>query len=61
MSSTVQLTAHFTGAEFDASGWFIYRSDTVSSNRGYATMQANLWDAHGTHVAWTEQLVAVYG
>ncbi len=60
-ASTVQWTAHFDAPEgVDGTAWHLFSAAGVTAGDGYATTQGHLWDAQGRHVAWLEQLVAVF-
>lgn len=60
-ASTVQWSVHLTGAALPDDGWARFRSEMVVSAGGYATMHQSLWAPNGPLLAWSEQLVAVYG
>jgi acyl-CoA hydrolase len=44
-----------------ADGWFYYRTHMRASDRGYAYVDAELWDDQGRAVARGRQLVSVFG
>jgi acyl-CoA thioesterase len=60
-ASTVSWTAHLLKVPEVLSGWCFYTYRTVSGEGGYHTCAGHLYDAEGTLLAYSEQLVAVYG
>jgi acyl-CoA thioesterase len=60
-ASTVSWTAHLLKVPEVLSGWCFYTYRTVAGEGGYHTCAGHLYDAEGALLAYSEQLVAVYG
>lgn len=60
-ASTVTWTAHLLSTPKSFDDWFTLRYETVVGSNGLHTVNGRLYDGTGTMVAWTEQLVAVFG
>lgn len=62
MASTISWSLEFIHPHQKISGcdWFAYRGHTRQASNGYAHTEANIWDKHGTLVAISRQVVAVF-
>lgn len=60
-ASTVQWTAHLLHVPESFEGWFTMRYETAVGAGGLHTVVGQLYDPDGQIVAWSEQLVAVFG
>ncbi len=60
-ASTVSWTAHILAIPSTFEDWFTLRYETIAGSNGLHTVTGRLYDDAGTMVAWTEQLVAVFG
>ncbi|MBV1860561.1 MAG: thioesterase family protein [Nannocystaceae bacterium] len=60
-ASTVAWTAHIVSIPDTFDDWFTLRYEAVGGTHGLHTITGRLYDGAGTMVAWTEQLVAVFG
>lgn len=60
-ASSVSWTAHILrDPPTEPDAWYTFRYDTVAAEQGYATTVGSL-SCEGKVIAWTEQLVAVFG
>jgi acyl-CoA thioesterase II len=62
MASTMSWNLEFIHPHQNISGrdWFAYQAHTRQAADGYAHTEANIWDKHGTLVAISRQVVAVF-
>jgi acyl-CoA thioesterase II len=62
MASTMSWNLEFIHPHQKVSGtdWFAYQAQTRQAADGYAHTEANIWDKHGTLVAISRQVVAVF-
>jgi len=60
-ASTVSWTAHLLAEPEAYDAWFTMEYRTVVGTQGLHTICGRLYDRGGVLVAWTEQLVAVFG
>lgn len=60
-ASTVNWTAHLLAAPATFDAWFTVRYETLVGAHGLHTVVGHLYDSEGTLVAWSEQLVAIFG
>ncbi|MGH1344642.1 MAG: thioesterase family protein [Nannocystales bacterium] len=60
-ASTVTWTAHPLSVPASFDDWFTLRYESLTGSNGLHTVTGRLYDATGTMVGWTEQLVAVFG
>ncbi|MFT5839850.1 MAG: acyl-CoA thioesterase II [Flavobacteriales bacterium] len=62
MASTMSWNLDFIHPHQKTSGsdWFAYQAQTRQSADGYSNTEANIWDKHGTLVAISRQVVAVF-
>lgn len=62
MASTMSWNLEFIHPHQKISGsdWFAYQAQTRQAADGYAHTEANIWDKHGTLVAISRQVVAVF-
>lgn len=62
MASTMSWNVEFIHPHQKASGsdWFAYQAHTRQAADGYAHTEANIWDKHGSLVAISRQVVAVF-
>mgnify|MGYP001118931741 CR=1 FL=1 len=60
-ASTVSWTAHLIGVPESLDDWSYYSYKTVAGEGGYHTCAGRLYDAQGSLLAYSEQLVALYG
>ena len=62
MASTMSWNLEFIHPHQSISGsdWFAYQAKTRQAVDGYAHTEANIWDKHGTLVAISRQVVAVF-
>jgi len=62
MASTMSWNLEFIHPHQKISGsdWFAYQAQTRQASDGYAHTEANIWDKHGTLVAISRQVVAVF-
>lgn len=60
-ASTASWTAHLLAPPASFDDWFTVRYETLVGAHGLHTVVGHLYDAQGTLVAWSEQLVAVFG
>jgi acyl-CoA thioesterase II len=62
MASTMSWNLEFIHPHENISGndWFAYQAQTRQAVDGYAHTEANIWDKHGTLVAISRQVVAVF-
>lgn len=62
MASTMSWNLEFIHPHQKISGddWFAYQVKTRQAADGYAHTEANIWDKHGTLVAISRQVVAVF-
>jgi acyl-CoA thioesterase II len=62
MASTMSWNLEFLHPHQKVSGsdWFAYQAKTRQAADGYAHTEANIWDKHGTLVAISRQVVAVF-
>jgi acyl-CoA thioesterase II len=62
MVSTMSWNLEFIHPHQKISGsnWFAYQANTRQAADGYAHTEANIWDKHGTLVAISRQVVAVF-
>ncbi len=59
--SSVSWTAHIVHVPPEFDGWFWFEYETVVGDAGYHTVVGRLYGSDFRLVAWTEQLVAVFG
>lgn len=61
-ASSVSWSAHFLEIpSVNAQEWWGYQARTVAAGNGMATTQAHLYHPNGQLIAYSEQLVGVYG
>lgn len=60
-ASSVTWTAHVLRAPRPSNDWFAFEYETAVGERGFHTVVGRLHGPDGRLVAWTEQLVAVFG
>lgn len=60
-ASTANWTAHLLASPATFEDWFTVRYETLAGAHGLHTVVGHLYDAEGTLVAWSEQLVAIFG
>lgn len=62
MASTMSWSLEFIHPHQKMSGsdWFAYQANTRQAADGYAHTEANIWDKHGSLVAISRQVVAVF-
>ncbi|MCR9162835.1 MAG: acyl-CoA thioesterase [Nannocystaceae bacterium] len=60
-ASTVSWSAHLLVTPASFEDWFTVQYETLVGAHGLHTSVAKLHDAEGTLLAWSEQLVAVFG
>ncbi len=60
-ASTVNWTAHLLEVPESLDDWCYYTYKTVAGEGGYHTCAGLLYDAKGVFLAYSEQLVALYG
>ncbi|MEO1272604.1 MAG: thioesterase family protein [Myxococcota bacterium] len=60
-ASTIAWTAHLLAVPESLEGWFRFRYETVVGGEGFHRCVGRLADSEGHLIAWSEQLVAVYG
>jgi acyl-CoA thioesterase II len=62
MASTMSWNLEFIHPHQQISGsdWFAYQANTRQATDGYAHTEANIWDKHGSLVAVSRQVVAVF-
>ena len=60
-ASTVSWNAHLVKVPETLNDWCYYRYETVIGHGGYHTCAGHLYDSEGALLAYSEQLVALYG